>query len=143
MKEANRLYGMPNMGCMLGTAYQTLVIQLDSILREELKEVTVPEYLILRTLYFKDGIQQCEIGEILGKDKGQICRTVKIMTQKGLAKTEAVSHKCVKVYLTPKAEAMKAKVMDIAASRHRSLENLLGADAISIFSDCLKKIIES
>ena len=131
------------MGCMLGTAYQTMVGQLDEILRKELPEVTVPEYMILRSLYFRDGMQQCDIGEMVGRNKGVISRTVKGMASKGFVCTDSESHKCLKVYLTPKAYAMKAKILEIAAERQNTLEKLIGPENISLFSDCLKIIIES
>lgn len=133
---------MPNLGCMLGTAYQCLVRKLEAILKKELPEITVPEYMILRSLYYRDGMQQCEIGEIVGKDKGMVSRTVKGMAAKGLVSTECVSHKCLRVYLTSKAEGLKSTVLSIADSRQKELETLLGSDRLSIFSECLKKIIE-
>lgn len=134
---------MPNMGCMLGTAYQCLVGQLGSILEKELPGVSVPEYMILRSLYSCNGLQQCEIGEIVGKDKGAVSRTVKGMISKGLVRTESVSHKCLKVFLTPEAESIRKTVLRIADSRQRALEEILVSDKISIFSECLVKIIES
>ena len=143
MKHENEIYGMPNMGCMLGTAYHCLVGQLAAILDTELPQVSVPEYMILRSLYFRDGMQICEIAGIVGKNKAVVSRTVKEMASKGLVKTEQVSHKCLKVYLTDKAEAIKSTVFAIADNRQRDLETLLGADRIAIFSECLSKIIES
>lgn len=134
---------MPNMGCMLGTAYQTLVRQLSVILDRELPETSVPEYMILRSLYCRDGMQQCEIADIIGRNKGVISRTVKGMVEKGFVRTESVSHKCLKVFLTDKGNAVKAKILAIAHSRQKDFEELLGADKLSIFSECLEKIIES
>ncbi|MDE6311452.1 MAG: MarR family transcriptional regulator [Muribaculaceae bacterium] len=143
MKKENKMYGMPNVGCMIGTAYQCLVGQLDEILREELPEVTVPEYMILRSLYFRDGMQQCDIAEMVGRDKAVVCRTVKAMVSKGYVRTESESHKCLRVFLTSKAESVKAKVLQIAAGRQKALESVIGPECVSVFSDCLKKIIES
>ncbi len=134
---------MPNLGCMLGTAYQVLVGQLGAILEQEVPEITVPEYLILRALYSKDGLQQCEIAEAIGKDKGAICRSVKALVKKDMVRTEALSHKCLKVYLTPKAESLKGTILDIANRRQRALEEICSSEELSTFRSCLSRIINS
>ncbi len=143
MKQESEIYGMPNMGCMLGTAYHCLTGQLADILETKELEISVPGYMILRSLYFRDGMQLCEISEMVGKNKGVVSRTVKEMTKQGLIRTEQVSHKCLRVFLTPKAESIRETVFTIAAERQQALENLLGPERLSVFSECLRRIIKS
>ncbi len=132
---------MPNVGCMLGTAYQTLISQLAEELEKAKLDITVPEYLILRSLYTQDGMQQCEIGTMVGKDKGAVSRCVASLIKKGLVTTECVSYKCLKVYLSPLGEEIKPKVLEIARLRHEALSNLLTPEERTIFATVLKKII--
>lgn len=134
---------MPNVGCMLGTAYQTLVSQLAEELEKAELRITVPEYLILRALYTQDGMQQCEIATMVGKDKGAISRCVSSMIKKGLVTTECVSYKCLLVYLSPKGKEIKPRVMEIAKSRHNALSSMLTPEERATFAKVLKKIIQS
>ncbi|MDE6007013.1 MAG: MarR family winged helix-turn-helix transcriptional regulator [Muribaculaceae bacterium] len=142
MKQEYMTYGGPNSGCLVGTAYQKMVSDLNEILREKVKELSVPEYMVLRSLYHRDGLQQCEICDIIGKDKGAVCRTVKSLIRKELVYAEIISHKCLKVYLTPKGESLRSEILKIADERERDLETLLGPKDLKIFLSCLKKIIE-
>ena len=70
-------YSGPNVGCLLGTAYQTLLSELTDSLDRKGLDITTSEYLVMRALYSNDGLQQCEIAALLGKDKGAISRCVK------------------------------------------------------------------
>lgn len=136
-------YQMPNAGCMLGTAYQILASQLAGKLTEAGLALTVPEYMILRALYTQDGMQQCEIGSMLGKDKGAISRCVTTMVRKKLVTTESVSHKCLRVFLSPEGHRIRDIILTIADERHRALESLLTPDEMNCFATVLKKIIST
>ncbi|MBD5356779.1 MAG: MarR family transcriptional regulator [Bacteroides sp.] len=142
MTNERTLYGMPNVGCMLGTAYQTLVSRLAEALAEAGLKITVSEYLILRALYTQDGMQQCEIAAMVGKDKGGVSRCVSAMVKKGLVSTECVSHKCLKVYLSPKGRGIEPKVMEVAKTRHEALSSMLTSEEKTVFARVLKKIIQ-
>lgn len=101
MTNEDYTYPMPNVGCLVGIAYQVLTSRLAAALADAGLNISVPEYLILRTLYIKDGLQQCEIADMLSKDKGAISRNVAEMSKKGIVRTEPVSYKCRRVYLSP------------------------------------------
>lgn len=133
---------MPNLGCLVGTAYQTMVSELSKRLRESSLGITGSEYLVLRALYTRDGMQQCEIAEMIGKDKGAVCRTVKSLEDKLFVRTEPVSYKCLRVYLTDKGSEAKSEVMEIARERHSSLAGLLTPEELAIFEQTLRKIIQ-
>ncbi len=132
---------MPNMGCMIGTAYQVMVSQLEEALKSAGLPIAVPEYLILRVLYDFDGLQQCEIASALGKDKAAVCRTVGTMVKKGLVSTQSVSHKCLRVFLTPKAKDMKPSIIEVASDREKHFMTLGTREEIDIFSKIIKRII--
>lgn len=143
MKNEKKLYGMPNMGCMVGTAYQILLSRLSETLSAYGLNLTPGEYMVLRALYTCEGLQQCELADMVGKDRGAICRCVAAMVKKGLIRTESVSHKCLRVYVAPKGREIESKVMAVAKDRHDALGSLLTPEEMTTFSIVLEKIINN
>ena len=91
--EDKSTYRSPYLGCLVGAAYQKMTSELEIALKRERLSITVGEYMILRALYSHNQLQQCEICQMVGKDKASICRSVSALKKKGLVKTETVSHK--------------------------------------------------
>ncbi|MBD5330090.1 MAG: MarR family transcriptional regulator [Bacteroides sp.] len=131
----------PALGCKLGRAYQILLSQLASALKEADLDITTSEYLVLRAVYSNEGLQQCEIADMVGKDKAAVCRCVAGLVRKGLLSTESVSHKCLRVYLTDKSREMKPKVMEVAQKRHNALADLTTPEDLEVFTRIIDKII--
>ena len=143
MRNETRTYATPALGCLVGTAYQTMVRQLSAELKKAGLDISASEYLVLRSLYYKDGSQQCEIAEMVGKDKASVCRSVAGLEKKELVTTESVSYKCLRVYLTGKAREIGPRIMAVAESRHRALTELATADEIEAFTKVLRRIAET
>lgn len=141
MKKEKSKYVFPAVGCLLGTAYQTLLSQLDRELKCAGLEISTGEYLVLRALYADDGIQQCQIADMVGKDKAAVCRCVSAMEKKGLVRTEAISHKCLRVYLSDKARQIEPKIMAVAQRRHDALSATATPDELDIFIRILGNIV--
>ena len=133
----------PALGCKIGKAYQILLGQLSTALKEFGLDITTSEYLILRAIYNKEGQQQCEIAEIVGKDKAAVCRSIAGLEKKGLVRTETVSHKCLRVYLTDISREIEPRIMEVAMMRHNALTDLVSKQEIEIFTHILDKIITS
>ncbi|MDE6369567.1 MAG: MarR family transcriptional regulator [Muribaculaceae bacterium] len=142
MTKEKMTYQMPNVGCMIGTAYQALLSKLSLALADAGLDITPAEYMVLRVLYDQEGLQQCEIAEIIGRDKAGVSRCVAGMEKKGLVRTEAVSHKCLRVYLSDKGRSVEAAVMDVANERHRALEGLVDGRDMEVFVKVLRTIIQ-
>lgn len=132
---------MPCVGCLMGSAFQRLTVQLEAALKREGLEITSAEYMILRALYSRDGLQQCEIVDMVGKDKSSICRSVSTLAKKDLVITEPISYKCIRVWLTDKAREIRPKVMLIADERHQALLNIATPKDIEAFVRVLKAIM--
>ena len=131
----------PAVGCMLGKAYQTLLTQLAEALDRNGVGITPAEYLVLRAVYSREGLQQCEIADMVGKDKSAVCRNVAALERKGIVRTEAVSHKCVRVYLTEKGIAQQPLVMKVAHARHEDLAGRISGDDLDVLIRVLDTII--
>ena len=140
--EDKNTYGTPYLGCLVGAAYQKLTSELEIALKRECLSITAGEYMILRALYSHDQLQQCEICEMVGKDKASICRSVSALKKKGLVKKETVSHKCIRVSTTDKAKEIKPQIMKVASERHKALLSLASEKDIYTFAKILKSIIE-
>ena len=139
--ENEKTYDMPCVGCLIGSAFQRLTVQLEATLKREGLGISAAEYMILRALYSRDGLQQCEIVDMVGKDKSSICRSVSALAKKNLVRTEPVSYKCIRVWLTDKAREIQATVMRIADERHQALVNLATPKDIEAFVRVLKAIM--
>lgn len=121
MTTKDNIYGIPNIGCLLGIAYQTEVTRLGSELAAQGLDITAAEYLILRVLYANGTLQQCDISRILCKDKAAVSRNIQSLSKKGLVSMEAVSYKCCMVSLTDSGESLRPRLMDIAGKLHQEL----------------------
>ena len=143
MMEIKENIGNPALGCKIGQAYHILLSQLAGALKDEGLDITVGEYLVLRAVYSKEGLQQCEIADMVGKDRAAVCRCVAGLEKKGLVATEAVSYKCLRVYLTDRSREMQPRVMKVAALRHQALAGLTVPGDLEIFNRILDAIIYS
>ena len=143
MKAENNTYQSPALGCMLSNANQILLKELERALKDAALNITSMEYLVLRALYSKDGIQQCEIAEMVGRDKAGVCRCVTGLVKKELVRVEPVSYKCLRVYLTATARSLQPKVMHVAEVRHKALLDLLTPNELAAFTKALDKIIKN
>ncbi len=141
--EKEKIYNMPYVGCILGSAFQRLSSQLEASLKESKLPITAAEYMILRALYSRDGLQQCEIVDMVGKDKSAICRSVSSLSKKGLVSTEPVSYKCIRVWLTKKGRDIEPQIMKIAQERHAALEQIASSSDIETMMRVLNAIISS
>lgn len=131
------------MGCKIGQAYQILLSQLSDALNDAGLDITTSEYLILRAVYSDEGLQQCEIADMVGKDKAGVCRCVAALEKKGLVRTEQVSHKCLRVFLTERSVMMEPAIMRVATIRHEALTDMTTPAELEVFTSVIERIINS
>ena len=136
-----KTYAMPNLGCLIGTVYQLELAKLADELAKAGLDLTTTEYLVLRALYTRDGMQQCEIADLISKDKAAVCRCVSAMVRKGLVTTKSVSHKCLRVYLSPTGREIEPTVMSVADKRHNAFAAIASSEEIETFVSVLNKMI--
>lgn len=120
-----------------------MLSQLAKALKEAGLDITTSEYLVIRAVYRTPGAQQCEIADLVGKDKAAVCRCVAVLEKKGLLRTESVSHKCLKVYPSEMGRQMEPRIMEVAAKRHKALLNITTPVELEIFTRILDKIINT
>ncbi|MBD5307798.1 MAG: winged helix-turn-helix transcriptional regulator [Bacteroides sp.] len=142
MKNEITTYRMPCVGCLIGTAFQRLTTQLETALKAAGLKITSAEYMILRALYSQDGLQQCEIAGMVGKDKASVSRSVTALAGKELVRSEQISHKCCRVWLTAKGREIETRIMTIADERHKALTDLVSREDLEAFQRVLNSIIK-
>ena len=135
-------YDIPNIGCLLGIAYQTETARLNSALSEADIDITAAEYLILRTLYSYGPIQQCEISKTLGKDKASINRSIHSLVKKGLISADTISYKCSIISLTPEGTSLKSKLIKIGERAHNRLSARISKQQMETLREILELIIK-
>lgn len=142
MKE-NEHIEYPALGCKVGKAYQILLSQLAVALADAGLDISTGEYLVLRAVNDNQGLQQCDIAEMIGKDKAMVCRCVADLKKRGFLATESVSHKCLRVFLTEKSKDMMPQILKVAKKRHNSLLAITSPQELIIFNNILDKIIQN
>ena len=143
MKKRIENIESPALVCKVGRAYQILLGQLADALRKSGLDITTTEYLVLRAVYSDEGLQQCEIADMVGKDKAAVCRCVSALIKKGLLSAVSVSHKCLKIYRTDKSREREQQILSVAKAKHQWLVERISPDELTIFSQILDKIINS
>ena len=132
---------MPNVGCLLGAAYQQQLSRLSSALVDAGLDIVPAEYLVLRGLYARDGMQQCDVAALLGKDKASVSRCVGAMERKGLINIETVSHKCRLIWLSDKGREIEPSIMKVARDRHKALADIVSRKDMEALVRVLKLIL--
>ena len=140
MTATTKIYDFPNVGCLLGSAYQQQVSNLASALDAARLDVSPAEYMVLRALYSGAPMQQCELWRTIGKDKAAVCRTVAAMVKKGLVSVTPVSRKCSMVSVTAKGEGIRPAIMEVAGKMHLSLAQKLSDDDFATLQRILEQI---
>ena len=141
MTKEYTIYSMPNVGCLLGTANQVLLTSLSESLNDAHLDITSSEYLVLRALYDHDGMQQCEIASLLGRDQAAVCRCVKQMAAKQLIYTRTVSRKCLRVFVAEKGRRIESAVKAVGQLKHKQLSEMLTSGELEMLVKILNKII--
>lgn len=142
METDDMIYEIPNLGCLLGMAYQSELSRLGNALNDAGLDITAAEYIIMRLLYARGEMQQCEISRILNKDRASISRSIKFLEKKGIVRINQLSYKCSIVSLTESGDAMKPRIFKIAGQLQQSLNDRITPQQISILSEILKQIIK-
>lgn len=142
MTTKDDIYEIPNIGCLLGIAYQTEVARLNMALSTAGLDITAAEYLILRVLSAKGTMQQYEISRILGKDKASISRSVQSLVKKRWVNATPVTYKCCMVSLTDEGHSGMPQLLEIAGSLHQKLSDKITHRQMENLREILEAIIK-
>lgn len=113
----DKLYSL---GFLLNRASYALAKALRNEFRK--KDIDLPhsQFIVLRCVYYRDGLSQHEISALLCKDAAAIKRTIDNLEQKGLVRREQVSQRENAIYITQKGKELipiAMKHAEIAADR--------------------------
>lgn len=105
-----------SLGFLLNRASVSVAKAMKDSLAANHIDLTNPQFIVLRCLYFKDGLSQFEIANLLFKDAAAIKRTVDFLEQKGLVARKQVRTLKNSVCLTDKGRDLIPQAMKIGES---------------------------
>lgn len=93
--------------------------------------VTIEQFSVLAVLFYQNGINQKELGTLLGRDKTTITRIISNMTRNKLIKRIGDSRdgRGKLIYLTPKGEAIQKKAVGVSGKLYqKTIRNIQEKD---------------
>ena len=95
--------------------------------RENAIAVTVEQFSVLAMLFYKDGLSQQEISDVLGRDKTTLARVISIMERDGLVKRvmNKSDNRGKLIYLTRKGRSIQQKAVAVSGKLYvKAIGNL-------------------
>lgn len=102
------------LGYYLDRALNVMVKRLNSLFAKHHIDLQHSQYIILKVLWYRNGVSQSQLSKILGKDPAAISRALNYLEQKGYIKRESLNSKTNAVYLTDYADSKKNEIEHIA-----------------------------
>jgi DNA-binding MarR family transcriptional regulator len=93
--------------------------------------VTVEQFSVLAMLFYREGLSQQEISEVLGRDKTTVARVIPIMERDNMITriTNKNDNRGKLIYLTRKGRSIQQKAVGVSGKLYmRALGNLKGSD---------------
>lgn len=103
-----------SLGFLLNRASVSLAKSLNSKLAKEKIDLPHSQFIVLRCLYFKDGISQLDIANLLSKDAAAIKRTIDNLEKKGFVRRQPVRNLKNNIYITQEGKSIMPAVIEIA-----------------------------
>ena len=140
MMEKETTYSL---GYLLDRTLWALSNSLNIAFKVEGIDLPHSQYLVLRTLFEKDGMSQNEIAAHLHKDAAAIKRTVDYLEQKELVTRKAVAHNKNNVVLTEKSIRLRSKILSVVDTVFAEALSGISEEELADGIRFLEKIYES
>ena len=98
------------------------------------------QFVVLRCLYFQDGLSQLEIANLMFKDAAAIKRTIDNLEKKGFAERRQVRTLKNQVFITPAGRAVMPRVLEIAESVIKEALEDINEEEYALLRSMLNKI---
>lgn len=124
-----------SLGLLMNRASVALATSLNAALSAAGIDLPHSQFIVLRCLFYKDGLSQLEIAHTLAKDAAAIKRTVDNLEKKGLVERKVIRTLKNSVYITEKGRALMPEVLKIAAeTTEQALKGLDAPARTSLFT---------
>lgn len=108
------------------------------------KEISVPQWVVLRTLYDKRDVTLNEAAEEVGVDKSSLSRMVERLVQRGLLnRSEGKDRRSVGLALTPLAMKLVPQLAKLADENDEQFFHSLSAKQREAFMASIKQLLEA
>lgn len=103
-----------SLGFLMGRASIALAKSVNAAFAENGIDLPHSQFIVLRCVYYKDGISQLSIAKTIFKDAAAVKRTVDYLEEKGLVVRSEVRHLKNAVHITEKGKTLMPKVIEVA-----------------------------
>jgi DNA-binding MarR family transcriptional regulator len=108
------------------------------------EDVTVAQWVILRTLYDRDNITLNQLAELVGLDKSSVSRMVeRLVLRELLNRSEGNDRRSLDLSLTPAARKLVPKLAKLADQNDESFFNFLPAKKRQEFLATIKQLLDA
>lgn len=132
-----------SLGLLLDRASVSLATSLNRSLLEANIDLPHSQFVVLRCLYYNDGISQQKIAELLSKDAAAIKRTIDNLEKKGYVKREVKRPQKNQILISEIGKAIMPKVLQIAEAVTQEALRDIDIEAYHQLSDMLTAIYEN
>ena len=107
------------------------------------KDISVPQWVVLRTLYDRRDVTLNEAADEVGVDKSSLSRMVERLVQRGLlSRTEGKDRRSVGLALTPVAMKLVPQLAKLADENDEQFFHSLSAKQREAFVATIKQLLE-
>ena len=108
----------------------------------EAKDVSVAQWVVLRTLYDKKALNLNEAAEAVGVDKSSLSRMVERLVQKGLVmRQNGINRRTLKLMLTPSGKKLVPQLAKLADANDKVFFHSLSARKRQEFLDTIQGLL--
>jgi DNA-binding MarR family transcriptional regulator len=131
------------LGFLLARTSNSMAMYLNSVLRKEGIDLPHSQFVILKHLYFQDGISQQELADLVFKDTSAIKRTLDILEKKGLIERIPVTLRKNSIKITDAGRALMPKVMDCLEKSKETYLQGISEDEYRMLTGILERIYQN
>ncbi len=103
-----------SLGFLMGRASIALAKSANAALAEAGIDLPHSQFIVLRCVYYKDGLSQLEIANTIFKDAAAVKRTVDNLEEKGLVVRSQIRPLKNAVHITEKGKTLMPRVIEVA-----------------------------
>lgn len=132
-----------SLGLLLNRASTSLAKSMTNKLKENKIDLPHSQFIVLRCLFYEDGISQQQIASLLFKDAAAIKRTIDQLEQKGLVIREQIRSQKNHIYVTQEGKQMKSKILNLAQEATNNALKNISDEEFESFKAILNQIYDN
>jgi DNA-binding MarR family transcriptional regulator len=108
------------------------------------EDISVPQWVVLRTLYDNDSVTLNEAADLVGVDKSTLSRMIERLVQRGLVnRSEGADRRSLGLSLTPTARKLVPQLAKLADQNDEEFFKTLSTKQREVFLGTIKQLLEA